>query len=152
MQASKTNSEQTFDKIRYMQMSDKSFWFSLDKHLPEKEYENKVRSRQGYVLIKEGQPIGLLRFNLFWDQIPFCTMLFIAPGFRGQSYVRKLLEYWENDMRTQGFGMVLTSTQVDEAAQHFYRKSGYRDCGGLLIDTPGYAQPMELFLSKDILI
>ena len=54
MQASKTNSEQTFDKIRYMQMSDKSFWFSLDKHLPKREYENKVRSRQGYVLIKEG--------------------------------------------------------------------------------------------------
>lgn len=55
MQASKTNSEQTFDEIRYMQMSDKSFWLSLDKHLPEREYENKVRSRQGYVLIKERQ-------------------------------------------------------------------------------------------------
>lgn len=47
--------------------------------------------------------------------------------------------------------MVLTSTQVDEDAQHFYRKLGYRDCGGFVIDVPGYEQPMELFLSKAIL-
>lgn len=51
-------------------------------------------------------------------------------------------------MRKQGFGMIMTSTQVDEQAQHFYRKMGYKDCGGLLLDIPGYEQPMEMFLSK----
>lgn len=44
----------------------------------------------------------------------------------------------------------MTSTQVDETAQHFYRKLGYRDAGGLLLDVPGYEQPMELFLIKAI--
>ena len=46
--------------------------------------------------------------------------------------------------------MVLTSTQVDEQAQHFYRKLGFKDCGAPLIDIPCYAQPMEMFLRKDI--
>ena len=46
--------------------------------------------------------------------------------------------------------MLLTSTQVDEDAQHFYRRLGYRDCGGLVMDVPGYEQPMELFLVKAI--
>lgn len=53
-------------------------------------------------------------------------------------------------MKSQGYGMLLTSTQVDEAAQHFYRKLGYKDCGGFVIDIPRYAQPMELFLLKEI--
>ena len=46
--------------------------------------------------------------------------------------------------------MLLTSTQVDEEAQHFYRKLGYKDCGGFVIDVPGYEQPMEMFLIKRI--
>ena len=31
-------------EIRYMQMDDKDFWYSLDNHLLEKEFENKVLS------------------------------------------------------------------------------------------------------------
>ena len=61
-----------------------------------------------------------------------------------------LMEYWEKDMNSQGYGMHLTSTQVDEDAQHFYRKLGYKDCGGLVIDIPGYEQPMEMLLMKGI--
>ena len=61
-----------------------------------------------------------------------------------------LMERWEHDMKTQGYGMLLTSTQVDENAQHFYRKLGYKDCGGFVVDIPKYEQPMELFLVKGI--
>ena len=46
--------------------------------------------------------------------------------------------------------MLLTSTQVDEEEQHFYRKLGYKDCGGFVIDIPGYEQPMDMFLIKEI--
>ena len=46
--------------------------------------------------------------------------------------------------------MLLTSAQADEEAQCFYRKLGYKDCGGLVMDIPGYEQPMELFFIKAI--
>jgi len=133
-----------------MESSDKEFWYRLDRHLPEKEFDNKVRTRRGYVLLADDIPAGILRYQLFWDNTPFCTMLYIDEGYRGKGYGRQLMEYWERDMRAQGYGMLLTSTQVDETAQHFYRRLGYRDCGGLLIDIPAYAQPMELFLIKDL--
>ncbi len=73
-------------------------------------------------------------------------MLFVDCQKNG--YGRALMEYWENDMKEQGHSMVLVSTQVDEEAQHFYRKLGYKDCGGFTIDIPGYEQPMEMFMSK----
>ncbi len=61
-----------------------------------------------------------------------------------------LIQRWEKDMKEQGYGMLLTSTQADETAQHFYRKLGYKDCGGLIINIPAYAQPMELFFAKEL--
>ena len=120
-------------KIEYVTSKDKAFWYSLDKHLPEKEFENKVANKQGYVLFADNRPVGLLRYNLFWDNTPFCTLLFID---------------WQEQHK--GYGMVLTSTQVDETAQHFYRKNGYKDCGSLIMNIPDYEQPMEMFLSKGL--
>lgn len=136
--------------IRYVQQEDKDFWYSLDRHLPQQEFNRKVCSKRGYVLWEDNIPIGLLRYNLFWDNTPFCTMLFVHRNHQGKGYGRMLMEHWERDMKAQGYGMLLTSTQVDEDAQHFYRKLGYKDCGGFAVDIPEYAQPMELFLIKGI--
>ena len=102
------------------------------------------------VLLEDNKPVGLLRYNLFWDKFPFCTMLFIEQNYQRKGYGRKLMEHWENDMKSKEYGMLLTSTQVDEDAQHFYRKLGYKDCGGLVIDVPEFKQPMELFLVKGL--
>ena len=137
-------------KIRYAEYSDKEYWFSVDQHMPESEFKHKVQTKRAYILCLNDKPIGLLRYNLFWDNTPFCTLLFIEKEYQRKGYGKQLMEYWEQDMKRQGYGMLLTSTQVDETAQHFYRKLGYKDCGGFVIDIPAYAQPMELFLIKEI--
>lgn len=136
--------------IRYLKSSDKTFWYRLDQHLPEKEFDNKVQTKRGYILLLNDKPIGLLRYNLFWDNTPFCTMVFVDWEYQRKGYGRKLIEYWEHDMKAQGYKMLLTSTQVDEEAQHVYRKLGYKDCGGFVIDIPEFAQPMEMFFIKSI--
>ena len=137
-------------EIRHAAPADKSFWYTLDRHLPESEWPVKLRDKQAYILLEDGIPKGILRYNLFWDNTPFCTMLYVSPDAQKRGFGRLLMEHWENDMKRQGYSMLLTSTQVDETAQHFYRKLGYKDCGGLTIDIPGYEQPMELFLVKAI--
>lgn len=135
-------------EIRYVCHEDKEFWYSLDKHISEAEFENKVRDKRGYVLLEDGKQIGLLRYGLFWDNTPFCNMLFVDWEYQKKGYGRMLVEYWEQDMKSQGFGLVMTSTQVDEDSQHFYRKIGYKDSGCLVIDILEYAQPMEMFMIK----
>lgn len=137
-------------EIKYVEDSDKKFWYSLDKHLPEVEFSKKVRDKQGYVLFNDGIAVGVLRYNLFWDNTPFCTMLFVDWSQQKNGYGRALMQFWEEDMKKQGYGMVMTSTQVDEEAQHFYRKLGYKDCGGFTVDIPGFEQPMEMFMSKGL--
>ena len=137
-------------EIHEVQKQDRSFWRSLDAHLSKKEWERIIRDHRGYVLLEKKEPIGLLRYNLFWDEIPFCNMLIVTQRARGMGYGGKLLAHWEGQMLACGYKMVLTSTRVDESAQHFYRRLGYRDCGGLCLDVPGDEHPMELFLFKEL--
>lgn len=137
-------------EIKHVTHGDKEFWFSLDAHLSEEEFEAKIGDKRGYVLFEDGTPIALMRYNLFWDNTPFCTMLYVRDDHQCRGFGRQLIEHWENEMKSKGFGMVMTSTQVDEQAQHFYRKLGYKDCGGFVLDIPGFEQPMEMIMVKGI--
>ncbi len=134
--------------IRYVKNEDRIAWYALDHDLPETGFDEKVRNRQGYVYEVDGRIIGILRYNLFWDNIPYCTMLHIDVEYQGRGYGQELMEYWEQEMRSSGCGMTMTSTQVNEEAQHFYRRIGYKDSGGFVVDVPGYEQPMEMIMIK----
>lgn len=135
-------------QIRYLEEDDKEFWYKLDRHLPEIEFLKKVTDKRGYVILDEEKPIGILRFNMFWDNIPFLTLIYIDFSYHKKGYGRKAMEFWEDEMAKQGYKMIMTSTQVDENAQHFYRKLGYKDCGCLVLDIPGFEQPLEMFMLK----
>lgn len=119
---------------------------ALDRHLPPERLARKVEAGEVAVALLQGHPVGLLRFGLFWDQIPFMWLLAVEERYRRQGVGRALVRWWEQEMAARGHDWVLTSTQADEAAQHFYRALGYQDCGALLL--PGEAA--ELLLRKEI--
>ena len=135
---------------RPAEKADWPFWQSLDGHISRELFLRKAAAGECLVAQVDGAPAGLLRWNLFWDSVPFCTLLYVQRARRGEGVGRALMAAWEADMRAAGHGMVMTSTQVDEDAQHFYRKLGYADAGGFTVTVPGYAQPLELILLKDI--
>lgn len=130
--------------IRYATEDDRTFWYSLDEHLSKSDYSNKVKNKQCYIIESEDEPVGILRYSLFWDQIPFLNLIFITDEYQMQGFGEKLIRKWESDMRLHGYTNVLVSTQVDEKAQFFYRKLGYKDCGCLILE----GQSMEMFMSK----
>lgn len=49
-------------------------------------------------------------------------------------------------MREEGYPLVMTSTQSNETAQHFYRKLGYADAGSLLLRD----ELLEIIFTKEI--
>ena len=130
--------------IRYVTMADKPFWFTLDPHLSEKEFNAKVRNNQGYVIGVDNQPIGILRYNLFWDNTPFVTLIKLQEAYHGKGFGSQAMNHWESEMQELGYKLVMTSTQSDEQAQHFYRKLGYVDSGCLLLND----KPAEIFFVK----
>ena len=135
-------------KIRYVSELDKPFWFTLDEHLSEAEFMRKVRDKRGYVICDEDKPIGVMRYNLFWDNTPFLTLIHLEEASQRVGFGKQAMLCWENEMRALGYQMVMTSTRVDEEAQHFYRKLGYKDKGGICLDGTPMEQPQEVFMVK----
>ena len=134
--------------IKYVSEADKSFWFTLDRHLSENEFNLKVRDRRGYIISDDDKPIGVMRYNLMWDNVPFLTLIHFDEAYHRKGFGRQAMLHWENEMRGLGYDIVMTSTQVDEQAQHFYRNLGYKDKGGLFLDNTPWEQPQEMFMLK----
>ncbi|MCH5286464.1 MAG: GNAT family N-acetyltransferase [Christensenellaceae bacterium] len=132
--------------VRPASMTDLDWLAAHDHHVSRDTLSESIR--QGRVLIAErdGGRVGWLRWNLFWDNTPFMNMLYLLDGHRGQGLGRVMVRRWEADMAAQGHELVMTSTQADESAQHFYRKLGWRDAGALLL--PG--ETTELFFVKEL--
>lgn len=132
--------------IRYAGEEDLEILAAHDHHIALEELAEIVRRQRVLVLWDREGLVGWLRFNLFWDNTPFMNMLYLLEGRRGQGLGGQLTAFWEREMKAQGYTEVLTSTQSNEEAQHFYRKHGYADCGGLLL--PG--EPLEIFFIKKL--
>lgn len=134
--------------LRRATEGDAGFWNTLDPHIAGAELHNLIALGRCYVLLCGEAPVGVMRYNLFWDSVPFLTMLYLSEPHRRRGYGGAALAAWEEEMRAAGHAAVLTSTQSDEEAQHFYRKKGYRDAGCLILDGTPLAQPAELFFAK----
>ena len=131
--------------IRPAAAGDLPFLSAHDRHIALSELDSSIRLGRVLLLVNAaGQPMGWLRWNLFWDNTPFMNLLYLLEDFRLQGLGRALVLHWEQQMREGGYPFVLTSTQADEAAQHFYRHLGYQDVGGFLLPGESY----ELILHK----
>ncbi|WP_215814706.1 GNAT family N-acetyltransferase [Pimelobacter sp. 30-1] len=125
---------------------DLGFLAEVDHHVsPEVRAEVVARGR---VLLAEtgGDTVGFARWGLFWDEIPFLNLLWVAPGRRGQGIGTSLVAAWERAQAAAGHRTVLTSTLSSERAQYLYRRLGYVDSGALLL--PGEAA--EIILRKSL--
>ena len=134
-------------EIRYAEAGDLEMIAEYDTHISKAEMENAIARKRIILLFIDGKYEGWLRFNLFWDNIPFMNLLFIiSEDQRGKGYGRKLVAFWEHEMAEQGYKFVMTSTQSDEEAQFFYRKLGYTDKGSLILPD----EPLEIIFYKNL--
>lgn len=133
-------------KIRTAAEKDTEILLKNDTHISEKELKNLINLGRVYIAEENGDFVGWLRYNLFWDNTPFMNMLYVLSEYRGRGYGRELVDYWERQMKNEDFSEVMTSTLSNEYAQHFYNKLGYNTVGGFTPEKGEY----ELILKKKI--
>ena len=133
-------------KIRFATSQDYDYLVHNDRHIKPEVVEKKIEDAEIIVVLDNEQNIGWLRFNYFWDEIPFMNMLWIEEDYRRKGIGTRLVNFWEIEMQKRGNNQVMTSTLSDEAAQHFYRKLQYQDRGSLML--PGEA--LEIFFLKSL--
>jgi ribosomal protein S18 acetylase RimI-like enzyme len=117
--------------IRHAEITDYLWLKEHEGHIADEILKNKIKNKEIYIVQENENIIGWLRYNLFWDNVPFMNKLFILESYRNKGIGKKLVKYWEGIMKRNGYKNVLTSTQSNENGQHFYRKIGYIEIGGL---------------------
>lgn len=130
--------------IRFAEEKDFEILSRNDKHVSAEMLKKKISDKNILIAEKNGEFAGWLRYNLFWDEMPFMNMLFVTEKFRSTGIGGALVRSWEKTMSEQGYKFLLTSTQANEYAQHFYRKLGYNDLGGFF----PFGEEYEIILGK----
>jgi len=133
--------------IRYANKDDFEILKKYEHSVNESELKNSINAKRTLVMFNNNIFIGWLRFNLFWDNIPFMNMLYFLEEYRGKGYGKQLMNHWEKEMLKSNYKRVLTSTLSNEQAQFFYRKNGYVDCGSLLLPN----EPLEIIFLKNLI-
>jgi GNAT superfamily N-acetyltransferase len=132
-------------QIRQATINDLPYLVGVDRHVATIILEKKIGRGEILVACVDDKVFGLLRFNYFWDEVPFMNLLWLDDIYRGKGLGRRMVEYWEEHMRMEGFKMVMTSTLEVEPAKNFYAKLGYRKVGSFDI-----GEGIELILEKEL--
>lgn len=132
--------------IRFANKNDLELLHKFDKHISKKELEISIQNQKILVAYEQEIFLGWLRYNLFWDNTPFMNLLFILDKYQRKGYGKQLVIFWEEEMKKQGFSLVLTSTLSTETAQYFYKKIGYEECGSFILPH----EPSEIILFKKL--
>lgn len=108
--------------------------------------EETLASGNIQIITADHTSIGFLSYSILWGTLPFLELIEIQESQRGQKFGESSVRAWERDMGNRGFDLVLTSTNADSNAQHFWRKMGYVDCGALTVRN----KPAEVFFQLSI--
>ena len=103
-----------------------------DKHISQERLRGCILNGMVYAIEADNAIIGVMRYSLFWQSIPFLDLISIDPRHHGKGIGKQAMAYWESQMRSLGYAYTLTSTQEDETAQFFYEKIGYSRTGEFL--------------------
>lgn len=135
-----------YPMIRHATLEDLNILLDLDNDIEYSEMENIIKLERVLVYEDDGKLIGWLRYNMFWDHIPFLNKLYILKPFRNKGIGLELMNYWETELRAMGHYLAMTSSLAEESAQHFYRKLEYQDAGSFVL--PG--ENLEIIFVKQL--
>ena len=134
-------------EIRLAVAEDKAKILQYDRHIHHNKVEECICNGLVDVLCDGEEVVGVLRYNLFWQSIPFLDLIFIDEAYRGQGWGSKMMVKWEESMKAMEYPYVMLSTQEDETAKYFYEKLGYRRIGAFL---PPEQEADEIMYLKEL--
>jgi GNAT superfamily N-acetyltransferase len=134
-------------EIRFATAADLPQILKYDRHIQKPVLADCVQRSLLDVLCDNSKIVGVLRYNLFWQSIPFLDLIFIDEAYRSLGWGSKMMAHWEGNMARMGYDYAMLSTQEDETAKVFYEKLGYRRIGAFL---PPEQEADEIMYLKEL--
>ena len=113
-------------------------------HISPEVLKGKILAKEVIVARLEGMIAGWLTYTLLYDVVPFINSLVVREEHQREGVGTQLVEFLEREVKKAGFDKTMTSSLANEQGQHFWRKLGYKDIGGVLLAD----EPLEVFFQK----
>jgi GNAT superfamily N-acetyltransferase len=122
---------------------------ALDQHVSDPEIlRASIEGGRVVVAVDGDEVVGYVRWEWFWDRIPYCMLARVRPPHQRLGVGRALYEHVEAGLRELGATFWLSSTEEqNERSLRFHRALGFRLIGALSdLDQ----ESRELFMRKDL--
>ena len=96
-------------EIRLAMAADMPQILKYDCHIPSDKVGKCIEHALVDALWDVDRIVGILRYNLFWQTIPFLDLIYIDEAYRGQGWGSKMMANWEENMKRMGYSHVMLS-------------------------------------------
>ena len=120
--------------VRFATMEDLPFLLAQE-YAPEAMVRRRVELGEVIVAEREGEVVGLLRFEWMWSEIPFIGLIRVEPEHRKQGVGRAMLAFLEAHLlgRELHHKILMSSSEAMEpSAQSWHRHMGFVECGFIM--------------------
>jgi GNAT superfamily N-acetyltransferase len=132
--------------IEYAVDADLAFLAERSSEKSPEVLRRKIQAGEVIVARLGGEVVAWMTYTLLYDVVPFINILYILQEHRRRGLGTRLVRFLESEVSKAGFRRVMTSSLSNEQGQHFWRKMGYKDVGGVLLAD----EPLEVFFRKEL--
>lgn len=116
--------------VRFAGPEDLEWCVVEDDHVTEQVIRNKIVNDEIIIAELDGQPIGYLRLEYLWSNIPYIGVIFVIELYRHEGIGRKILSFLEDYLQSRGHNQLFSSSQANEPEpQAWHRSVGFVECG-----------------------
>lgn len=116
--------------VRFAGPEDFEWCVVEDFLVPEQVIRNKIVNDEIVIAEVDGNPIGYVRLEFIWSNIPCIGLIFVLKEYRNTGAGNKMLDFLEAHLKKLGHEFLLSSSQADEPeTQAWHRGSGFAECG-----------------------
>jgi GNAT superfamily N-acetyltransferase len=101
-----------------------------DSYVTEQVIRHKIVNDEIIIAELDGEPIGYLRLEYLWSNIPYIGVIFVLEDYRNEGIGQKILAYLEEFLRSRGHDVLYSSSHANEPGpQAWHRSVGFVESG-----------------------
>jgi GNAT superfamily N-acetyltransferase len=116
--------------VRFAGPEDLEWCVVEDDRVTEQVIRHKIINDEIIIAEVDGKPIGYLRVEYLWSQVPYIGVVFVEDDYRKEGIGRKILSFLEDYLRSRGYDRLFSSSTVNEPEpQAWHRAVGFVESG-----------------------